>query len=71
MLSHRSSPWFALVEAFDLLDSLSRSGALALESASVHVLVAATHCFDKSLMATVVEVVAPPHTPHSLAQPAQ
>lgn len=41
--------------AFDLLDCLSRSGSLQIESAEMHVLVAATHCFDKSVMETVIQ----------------
>lgn len=42
-------------KAFDLLDALSRSGTLEFDAASLHVIVAATHHFDQSLMETVVE----------------
>jgi len=40
---------------FDLLDALTRSGALAIENASLHVVVGATHNFVDSLMNTVVQ----------------
>eukprot|EP01060_Flectonema_neradi_P035550 TRINITY_DN657_c0_g1_i1.p1 TRINITY_DN657_c0_g1~~TRINITY_DN657_c0_g1_i1.p1 ORF type:complete len:907 (+),score=211.93 TRINITY_DN657_c0_g1_i1:55-2775(+) len=41
--------------AFDLLDALTRSGALEVPDADLHVVVATTHCFDKTLMDTVVK----------------
>jgi hypothetical protein len=41
--------------AFDLLDALSRSGSLAIDCAELHVVLAFTHQFDRTLMDTVVQ----------------
>ena len=41
--------------ARDLLDTLTHSGALEVDHATLHVIVVATHCFDKTLMDCVVQ----------------
>eukprot|EP00434_Breviolum_minutum_P021029 symbB.v1.2.018552.t1/scaffold1483.1/size116006/1 len=41
--------------AFDLLDMITKSGALPLSHATLHVVLCATHCFDKTLMETVIQ----------------
>ena len=41
--------------AFDLLDALTRSGVLSVLDATLHVVIAATHCFDKTLTNTVIQ----------------
>jgi len=42
-------------KTFDLLDALTKSGVLSVDYASLHVVIAATHCFAKSLMNTVIQ----------------
>jgi len=40
---------------FDLLDALTKSGCLGIDQAALHVVIAATHCFDKTLMNTLIQ----------------
>eukprot|EP01126_Amoeba_proteus_P047283 TRINITY_DN5387_c0_g4_i4.p1 TRINITY_DN5387_c0_g4~~TRINITY_DN5387_c0_g4_i4.p1 ORF type:complete len:199 (-),score=62.93 TRINITY_DN5387_c0_g4_i4:132-728(-) len=42
-------------ETFDLLDALSKSGNLVFQDSEIHVMITATHCFDKTLLETVVK----------------
>lgn len=41
--------------AFDLLDAITKSGALPLSHAEMHIVVAATHCFDQTVTETVIQ----------------
>jgi hypothetical protein len=42
-------------KAFDLVEALSRSGGLSFDQAELHVVLASTHCFDQTLINTVVQ----------------
>ena len=42
-------------KALDLLDGLSRSGALRIQNCSFHVLLTATHHFEQSLMESIIQ----------------
>jgi len=40
---------------YDLLDALTKSGVLPIDFASLHVVIAMTHCFDHTLMNTIIQ----------------
>jgi len=42
-------------KAFDLLDALSKSGALSIDQVDLHVVIAATHCFTQTIMNTIIQ----------------
>jgi len=42
-------------QAFDLLDALTRSGAMPIPDVSFHVVLASTHCFDKAIVDTIIQ----------------
>mmetsp|Transcript_7958 Transcript_7958/g.17100 ORF Transcript_7958/g.17100 Transcript_7958/m.17100 type:complete len:1072 (-) Transcript_7958:276-3491(-) len=42
-------------KAFDLLDALSRSGSLEIPFSELHILLCATHRFEKNVMETVIQ----------------
>ena len=42
-------------KAFDLIDALTKSGVNVLESCSLHVVVCATHCFNNTLLDTIIQ----------------
>ena len=41
--------------AFDLLDAISRSGALPIASSELHVFIAVSHCFENDVMGCIVQ----------------
>ena len=54
LYSESASKTQAKKKTMDLLDALTRSGEIAVDDCGVHVMYAATHCFDKSVFDTVV-----------------
>ena len=41
-------------KATDLLDALSKSGSISLDAVELHIVLASTHCFDETLIETVI-----------------
>lgn len=41
-------------KAFDLLDALSRSGSLFIDSSELHIVIGVTHGFEQSVMETII-----------------
>ena len=50
-----SEQTLARKEAFDLLDALSRSGSLPIDCATLHIIIASSHGFDRTLIDTVIQ----------------
>jgi len=42
-------------KALDLLDAISRSGSLPIDATELHVVIGVAHCFDKSIIETVIQ----------------
>lgn len=42
-------------KAFDLIDALSKSGAISIDHSTLHVVIVQSHTFDKSVMDCLVE----------------
>ena len=43
------------LQAFELLDALTKSGGLQIKDASLHVIISSAHIFDKSLIHTIIQ----------------
>jgi len=43
------------IKAFDLLDAVSKSGGLTLQQAELHIVLVSTHCFDQTLLDTLIK----------------
>jgi hypothetical protein len=54
-LSSQESIVAEKTKAFDLLDCLTKSGGISLDNVDLHVVIAATHAFGKTVMETLVQ----------------